>query len=230
MSFADVGGADPLHVFEDAVDGLLNALRGGARDVMGRLERLEVETVRQVFADGIADKMRFFVRKLHHLGIDVELAVEFTDEAVFAKLRDPGENRLHVAGAEGFPQLVARTEDGIEGVGAERTVFILQCSPKSVHHGLVGGLPGGEHVVSEPGGHVLARALDRDVAHPERRRGGYCLERIYCQWHLVLRSFRDDYTKPAGRLQLLMHEILPARGEGRLGRRPHGRRQTPCWP
>ena len=46
MSFADVGGADPLHVFEDAVDGLLDALRGGARDVMRGLERLEVETVR----------------------------------------------------------------------------------------------------------------------------------------------------------------------------------------
>ncbi len=109
-----------------------NIRRGAACGKIDLFERCVVQD--------LADCLLVVVREFQHLRGDVELAVDLAHEAVPADGREAGERLLHVAGAERLVHLAARAKDGIERMGAKRSVFPFEGLLEGGHRGVVGGL------------------------------------------------------------------------------------------
>ncbi len=153
-----------------------------AGDVLRRLALLEVAGQRLV-GDLLSDELPHPVREFAHLRACVEQAADFADVAVEFdgfKLR---QRRLHVRRPEGLVHLGARPQDGVERMGAEDAVRLLQRRLEGRHRRVVGLRAVREDEVAEAHGGVAAFAAHDDVARREGGRVGDAPECIDIQWH-----------------------------------------------
>ena len=159
-----VGVETFILLLAELVDRRAEASRGSGRDVLRRAARREVDTFKWFGFQFLEHLLPLGIRELEHLRRGGDLAVHLAKEAVLADGHEGGERPLDVAGAERLVELAARSEHGVEGVGAERAVFVLERRLEGLHRRVVDGLPLREEEVAEARGRVLSLAADGYVA------------------------------------------------------------------